>query len=83
MLTCREVAEHSDDWLDQNLSIRQALQVRLHLAICKGCDRFIGQMRLIRDLTRAAERAGDDDQRDGERIDSIFSQLHDGKQNEN
>jgi len=84
MLTCREVAEQAEDWLDQNLSVRQSVQMRLHLAICKGCAPFISQMRVTRDLAEAAvqgelgEVQGDDD----DRIDAIFSKLHNQEETE-
>ena len=79
MLTCREVAERAEDWLNQDLSTWQSLQMRLHLAMCKGCDRFIGQMRVTRDLTRAAALAGGSHDADDARISAILSELCDGK----
>ena len=82
MLTCSEVAERAEDWLDQDLSTWQSLQMRLHLAMCKGCDRFIDQMRRTRDLTQAAASVerGNLHEGDKDRIDAILSQLHDEKQ---
>ena len=77
MLTCREVAERSEDWLNQDLSPWQSLSMRLHLAMCKGCDRFIGQMRVTRDLTRAAAVAGSSHEADDARISAILSELRD------
>jgi len=79
MLTCREVAERSEDWLNQDLSRWQSLQMRLHLAMCKGCDRFIGQMRVTRDLTRAAAAVDSDHDADDRRISAILSELRNGK----
>lgn len=84
MLTCREVAERAEDWLDRDLDKWQTLQMRLHLAMCKGCNRFINQMCLTRDLTQTA---GDEDitdlrQGDDQQIDAIFSRLHEKKQSE-
>lgn len=80
MLTCREVAERADDWLDQDLGPWQALQLRLHLAMCKGCSRFIDQMRATHALTEAAADIDDGAPADDSRISAIFSRLHDGKQ---
>ncbi len=82
MLTCREVAERAEHWLDQDLGTWQTLQMRLHLAMCKGCDRFVSQMRQTRDLTQAAANAERSDLHDGDknRINDIFSKLHDEKQ---
>jgi len=80
MLTCREVAERSEDWLNQDLSRWQSLQMRLHLAMCKGCDRFISQMRVTRDLTRAAALVEASHDADDRRISAILSALRDGKE---
>lgn len=82
MLTCREVAERAEGWIDQDLSRWAVLQMRLHLAMCKGCSRFIGQMRVTRDLAEAAARAETAtlDKADNDRISTILSRLRDGTQ---
>ena len=84
MLTCREVAERAEDWLDRDLGKWQTLRMRLHFAMCKGCDRFINQMRLTRDLTQTAadEDITDLLQGDDQQIDAIFSKLQEKKQSE-
>ena len=50
--------ENSSDFLDARLSLRGRLSVRLHLAMCVNCRRFIRQMKLsqavIRQLPEAA-----------------------------
>jgi hypothetical protein len=80
MLSCKEVATRASALIDGELGMWQALQMRLHLAMCKGCQRFIDQMRTTRDLTETVPvtdaPAGTDD--DG--IDAILSQLQEGKQ---
>jgi anti-sigma factor RsiW len=48
MLNCREVTEQASGLIDGELSWMQRLQMRLHLAMCKHCSRFIGQLRLLR-----------------------------------
>ncbi|MDZ4136154.1 MAG: hypothetical protein U1D06_11285, partial [Paracoccaceae bacterium] len=45
-----------EDWLNQDLSAWRALQMRLHLTMCKGCGRFIDQMGVTRNLTETAAR---------------------------
>lgn len=45
MLTCKEVADRASALIDGELSAWDAFQMRLHLAMCKGCGRFIAQMR--------------------------------------
>jgi len=81
MLSCKEVAERASALIDRELGMFDLLQMRLHLAMCKGCDAFIRQMRTTRDLTAAVPDIDNErsDEVDG-RITAILSQLHDGKQ---
>ena len=81
MLSCKEVAERASALIDGELGVFDRLQMRLHLAMCKGCNAFVWQMRTTRDLTASAAVVDDDcsDEVDG-RITAILSQLHDGKQ---
>ncbi|WPC06415.1 anti-sigma factor family protein [Pseudomonas sp. MBLB4123] len=52
MLTCKELVANSSDFLDSQLSLRQRLSVRAHLAMCRKCRRFIRQMRLSQAVLR-------------------------------
>ncbi|MDF2073053.1 zf-HC2 domain-containing protein [Pseudomonas mendocina] len=52
MLTCKELVAHSSDYLDGQLSLRQRLAVRAHLAMCGNCRRFIRQMKLTQAVIR-------------------------------
>lgn len=80
MLSCKEVATRASALIDGELSTWQALRMRLHLAMCKGCERFIGQMRTTRDLTEGPPLADTPREADDDRIDAILSQLHEEKQ---
>ncbi len=80
MLSCKEVATRASALIDGELSTWQALQMRLHLAMCKGCERFIGQMRTTRDLTESLPVTDAQGEVDDDRISAILSQLHEGKQ---
>ena len=84
MITCKDVSERASDLIDGKLGPWQTLQMRLHLAMCRGCERFVDQMRTTRDLTEstpvsdsAAPEGGDDAE-----IDTILSRLHDTQQPE-
>ena len=57
MLSCKELVVHSSDLLDGQLSLRQRLAVRAHLAICLRCRRFIRQMRLSQAVLRQLPQA--------------------------
>jgi anti-sigma factor RsiW len=53
VLTCRELNEqHASDHVDGCLSARMRLGVRLHLAMCSNCRRFIRQLRLVKTVLR-------------------------------
>jgi predicted anti-sigma-YlaC factor YlaD len=52
MLTCKELVAHSSDYLDSQLTLRQRLAVRAHLAMCGNCRRFIRQMKLTQAVIR-------------------------------
>lgn len=80
MLKCQEVATRASALVDGELSTWEALQMRLHLAMCKGCGRFISQMRTTRDLTESLPLNAPNEKADDESISAILSQLHDGKQ---
>lgn len=52
MLSCKELVAHSSDYLDGQLRLRQRIAVRLHLASCSNCRRFIRQMRVTQAVLR-------------------------------
>lgn len=79
MLSCKDVAERATAIVDGELGAWETLQVRLHLAMCKGCSAFIGQMRTTRKLIETAP-AATGETGDADRIDAILSTLHDAKQ---
>lgn len=49
MLNCRQVTEQASALIDDELGWAQRLQMRLHLAMCRHCRRFVNQLRLLRD----------------------------------
>jgi anti-sigma factor RsiW len=57
MLSCKELVALSSDLLDGQLSLRQRLAVRAHLAMCLRCRRFIRQMRLSQAVLRQLPQA--------------------------
>ncbi len=57
MLSCKQATARASDLIDGNLSTWDALQMRLHLAMCKGCDAFIDQLRMTCDSTRLVGEA--------------------------
>lgn len=45
MLTCKDVAERASRHLDDDLPAMERAQLRMHLAMCKACARYVEQMR--------------------------------------
>jgi anti-sigma factor RsiW len=52
LLSCKELVANSSDFLDGQLRLRQRIAVRLHLASCSNCRRFIRQMRVTQAVLR-------------------------------
>jgi len=80
MLKCKEVAERSSALIDGELGLFEALQMRLHLAMCRGCAAFIEQMRATRDLARKAAEIDGRQEADDSRISAILSRVQDRNQ---
>jgi predicted anti-sigma-YlaC factor YlaD len=45
MLRCRDVTGRISDYIDGNLTWRESVAVRLHLAMCRFCRRYLRQIR--------------------------------------
>lgn len=58
MLTCRDITELANGYLDGELPMLTRMQVRLHLMMCKHCPKYIDQLasttRLLRTLPSEA-----------------------------
>ncbi len=83
MLTCRELAEQADAFLDKDLGLGQRLRIRLHMLMCCGCNRFMGQMRTTRSLITAeagSKIACNDHETVDAEIDSILDAFDNTKQ---
>ena len=76
MLTCKELVAHSSDYLDGQLTLRQRLAVRAHLAMCGNCRRFIRQMK----LTQAVIRQMPEDELP--ELDVLAERLAQGRRNQ-
>ena len=81
MLSCRELSEQADAFLDKEMPFGKRMQVRLHLMMCNGCNRFVDQMRMTRRLIKT-EAKGETAQYSDEKtdIDSILAEFDELKQ---
>jgi len=63
MLSCKEATHLLSESHDRKLGLGERLQLRLHLAICVGCENFRRQMDFIHRACRgylSRQRADDD-----------------------
>lgn len=79
MLSCKEVANRASSLIDGELSTWEMFKMRLHLLMCRGCGRFINQMRITRDMTQSTLSSEVSDETDDGRIHAIFSQFNNEK----
>ena len=47
MLKCRDIADHSSDYLDSNLSLNRRLSIRFHLVMCGHCRRYLRYLHAV------------------------------------
>ncbi|RGP55119.1 anti-sigma factor family protein [Pseudomonas abyssi] len=52
MLKCKDLVALSSDLLDGELTLKQRIAVRMHLAMCVHCRRFIRQLRVSQRVIR-------------------------------
>lgn len=52
MPTCAKVTHLVSIGMDEDLTLRNRMKVRLHLLMCKWCSMFEKQVRLVRKLAR-------------------------------
>jgi len=82
MLTCRDVVDQADAFLDQELSVWKKIRIRSHLSICNGCSVLMTQMRTTRSLISDESRndAHDDGfKADSAKIDAILGAVKNDK----
>ena len=48
MLSCKETTELASKALDTSLPLKQRIQVRLHLFMCKICSEYVKQLRFLK-----------------------------------
>lgn len=71
MLMCKDLAEIASDYIDDELTSRRKLSVKVHLMMCKDCRTFIGNLRTTTDLFKVHSSGRVDEEflrRVGERV---------------
>jgi anti-sigma factor RsiW len=52
MMSCREVTELASQYVDRELPIAKRMAIRMHVAMCAHCRRFVRQLRATVELLR-------------------------------
>jgi predicted anti-sigma-YlaC factor YlaD len=50
MMSCREVTELASQYVDRDLPIAKRMAIRMHVAMCAHCRRFVRQLRATLEL---------------------------------
>jgi hypothetical protein len=62
MLSCKDVTEHANAYLEKALPITKRLSMRMHLFICLNCRRYMDQLHItIQTLGRMKKQEPVDD----------------------
>ena len=52
MLSCKEAADRLSESLDQKLSFKDHIELKIHLMLCKLCSRYNKQLQFIHRTTK-------------------------------
>lgn len=52
MLSCKEVTRLLSESQDRKLTLSEKMHLEMHLAMCKGCSNFKGQMNFLREACK-------------------------------
>ena len=76
MLSCRDLANRvASDYVDGQLGWRARFGVRLHLAMCEHCRRFIRQLKQVRTIISTRGEPPVPDTSDAQ-LQDLAAQLH-------
>ena len=59
MLTCKEITRLLSESQDRKLSVAEKLKLEMHLAMCRGCKAYKGQLAFLREACRRYTRQPD------------------------
>lgn len=56
MLSCKDATRLMSEAQDRKVSLSERMQLEIHLAICRGCRNFQGQMDFLRQACKRYAR---------------------------
>ena len=75
MLSCRDLAKQADRYLDGDLPLRERLEIRLHMFLCKHCSRYVEQLRLAIETLRHSASAEPSTEPQGGAIGDLLNAM--------
>ena len=76
MLSCKDINQYTDKYIDGELSIKQRLLVRFHLLMCVHCRKYVRQLAAAINVFRAPPQK----QYSDEQVKNIVDRLFDDQQ---
>lgn len=61
MLKCRDIADHSSDYLDHRLPLSRRLSVWLHIMMCGHCRRYLRYLKSVMALISVVKQQEEDE----------------------
>ena len=55
-ITCKDTSPLLSEMMDHKVSLLRRLKIKIHLALCKACLCYKGQLEIIRDLSHNVSR---------------------------
>ena len=49
-ITCQAIARWTSAYLDEHVGVERNRQIAVHLAICVGCETYVKQIAMVRDV---------------------------------
>jgi len=56
-ITCQEVVQWVSAYLDEHVGDERKRQIAVHLAICAGCETYVKQIAMVRDVVGLLPKA--------------------------
>lgn len=79
MLSCKDVNKNSDQYIDQELSLRQRINIKMHLLMCVHCRRYLKQMAATVNSLRTLPQDDCSDQQTEALLDRLLDDAGDEK----
>ena len=55
MLSCKKASELNSRAMDEKLSFRESMALKIHLLLCRSCKNFVQQLAFLRDAVHHSQ----------------------------